>query len=61
MNDTDEEIDTAEIAEEECFEYLKRSTAKAVERMKAAKIPHWIETHRRMKWRLAMRKSIATR
>ena len=29
--------------------------------MNAAKIPCWIETHRRMKWRLAMRKpSIAT-
>ena len=34
---------------------MKRSTATAIERMKAAKIPCWIETHRRMKWRLAMR------
>ena len=34
---------------------MKRSTVIAGERMKAAKIPCWIETHRRMKWRLAMR------
>ena len=55
MKDTDEEIDTAEIEEEEWIEYMKRSTATAIQRMKAAKIPCWIETHRRMKWRLAMR------
>ena len=34
---------------------MKRSAATAIERMKAAKIPCWIEAHRRMKWRLAMR------
>ena len=55
MKDTDEEIDTAEIEEEEWIEYMKRSTATAIKRMKAAQIPCWIETHRRMKWRLAMR------
>ena len=49
MKDTDEEIDTAEIHEEEWIECVKRSTATAVERMKAGKIPCWIETHRRMK------------
>ena len=48
MKDSDEEIDTVEIEEE-------RTTAIAIERMKAAKIPCWIETHRRKKWRLAMR------
>ena len=37
MKDSDEEIDTAEIEEEE-----------------------WIETHRRMKWRLAMRIAFQT-
>ena len=57
MKDTDEEIDTAEIEEEEWIEYMKRSTATAVEGMEAAKIPCWIETHRRMKWRLAMTKA----
>ena len=46
---------TSEIEEDDWIEYMKRSTATAVERMKAAKIPCWIEMHRRMKWRLAMR------
>ena len=55
MNDTDDEIDIDEIEEEDWFEYMKRSTAVAVERMTAAQIPCWIETHRRMKWRLALR------
>ena len=52
-NDVDEEIDTAEIEEEDGIEYTKRSTAS--ERMKAVKIKFWMETHRRMKWRLTMR------
>ena len=55
MNDTDEEIDTAEIEEEDWIEYMKRSTDEAMERMKTAKIHCWIKTRRRMKWRLAMR------
>ena len=55
MKDTDEEIDTGEIEEEDWIEYMKRSTATAVEKMKAAKIPCWIETHTRLNWRLAMR------
>ena len=55
MNDTDEEIDTAEIEEEDWIEYIKRSTDEAMERMKTAKIQCWIKVHRRMKWRLAMR------
>ena len=38
MKDTDEEIDTAEIEEEEWIEYMKRSTATAIERMKAVEI-----------------------
>ena len=46
--------DTGEIEEEDWIEYMKRSTATAVEKMKAVKIPCWVETHRRMKWRLAM-------
>ena len=32
MNDGDEEIDTAEIEEEAWFDYVKRSTAAAIER-----------------------------
>ena len=38
MENTDEEIDTGEMDEEGWKEYMKRSTAFAVERMKAAKI-----------------------
>ena len=34
MKDTDEEIDTGEIEEEDGIEYMKRSTAAAVEKMK---------------------------
>ena len=37
MKDTDEDIDSAEIEKEEWIEYMKRSKALAVERMKAAK------------------------
>ena len=55
MKDTDEEIDTGEIEEEDWIEYMKRSTATAVDRMKTAKVPCWIATRRRMKWRLAMK------
>ena len=55
MNDTDEEIDTAEIEEEDWIEYIKRSTDEAMQRMETAKIHCWMKAHRRMKWRLAMR------
>ena len=44
--DTDEDIDTAEIEEEDRIDHMKRSTANAAERMKAAKIPCWIGTIR---------------
>ena len=55
MNDTDEEIDTAEIEEQDWIEYMKRSTDEAMVRMKTAKVQCRIKAHRRMKWRLAMR------
>ena len=57
-NDTDDEIDTTAIEEEEeeeCIEYTERSTDEAVEKMENAKIRCWIKTHKRMKWRLALR------
>ena len=44
-NGTDEEIDTAEIEQEDWIKYIKRSTLGAEERMNAAKIPCWTETH----------------
>ena len=55
MNDTDAEIDTAEIEEEDWIDHMKRSTEEAMEWMRTAKIHCWIKTHRRMKWRLAMK------
>ena len=55
MNDTEEEIDTSEIEEEDWIEHMKRSTAIAVARMTNSKMPMLGVTHRRMKWRLAMR------
>ena len=50
----DEEIEKCE-KEEEWFEFIKRSTKEFEEHMKKMKILCWIETHRRMKWRMAMR------
>ena len=47
MKVTDEDIDTADIEEEEWIEYMKGSTDEAMERMKSSpKIPRRIETHR---------------
>ena len=46
---------TVEIEEEDWIEYMKRSTAAAVDQMRIATIPCWIETRNRMKWRSAMR------
>ena len=53
--DSDKDIDTAEIQQEDWIESMKRRTAAAEEEMRKAKIPCWNEMHRRMKWRLAMR------
>ena len=54
-NDTDEEIDTTVIGEEDWIEYIKRCTDEAMEKMENAKIRCWIKTHKRMNWRLALR------
>ena len=51
--DNDEEIDAAEIEEEEWEEYIKRSTNEAMKKMEKEKIRCWNMT--KMKWRLAMR------
>ena len=53
--DNDEEIDTAEIEEEEWVEYIERSTIEAMEKIENEKIRCWMLTQRKMKWRLAMR------
>ena len=50
VNDTDEEIDTAEIEEEEWIEYVKRTLMKPCNGWKLQKkIQCWIKAHRRMK------------
>ena len=53
--DSDNDMDTAEVGEEEWIEYIKRRTGDAQDKMKATNIPCWIETQRKMKWRLEMR------
>ena len=53
--DSDEEMDTIEIEEEDWTEYIKRSTADALDKMERAKIRCWIRTHKKMKSKLALR------
>ena len=44
-NDTEKEIDTTVIEEEEWIEYIKRSTDEATAKMENAKIRCWNKTH----------------
>ena len=53
--DSEKDIDTAEIEEEDWFDYIRRSTADAIDKMEHAKIRCWNRTHRKMKWKLALR------
>ena len=54
--DSEKEIDTIEIEEEEDWiDYIKRSTADALDKMERAKIRCWNKTHKKMKWKLALR------
>ena len=48
-NDTDDEMDRTEIEEENWFDYRKRSTEEAIDKMDDAKIRCWTKTHKRMK------------
>ena len=48
-------FDTAEIEEEDWFDYIRRSTADAIDKMEHAKIRCWNRAHRKMKWKLALR------
>ena len=54
-NDTEEEIDTTVIEEEDWIEYIKGSTEEATEKMENAKVRCWNKTHKRMKRRLALK------
>ena len=53
--DSEKDIDTAETEEEDWFDYIRRSTADAIDRMDHAKIRCWNKTHKKMKWKLASR------
>ena len=52
--DSDEEMDTVEIEEEDWIEYMKRSIVDALDKMERAKIHSWNRTQK-MKWKLALR------
>ena len=49
QSDLDDDMDTAEVEEEEWIEYIKRSTRDAEENMRTANVPGWIEAQRKMK------------
>ena len=53
--DSEKDIDTVEIEEEDWIDYIRRSTADAIDKMEHAKIRCWNKTHRKMKWKLALR------
>ena len=45
--DSEKEIDTIEIEEEDWIEYIKRSTVDALDKMERAKIRCWNRTHKK--------------
>ena len=47
--------DSDEIEEEDWIDYIRRSTADAIDMMEHARILCWNKTHRKMKWKLALR------
>ena len=53
--DSEKDIDTIEIEEEDWIDYIRRSTADALDKMEHAKIRCWNRTHKKMKWKLALR------
>ena len=53
--DSEKDIDTIEIEEEDWIDDIKRSTADAFDKMEHAKIRCWNRTHKKMKWKLALR------
>ena len=53
--DSEKDIDTVEIEEEDWIDYIKRSTADAIDKMEHARIRCWNKTHRKMKWKLTLR------
>ena len=52
---TDEENDKGEVEGEDWIEYIKTRTKEAEEHLAKTRITCWIEAHRKMKWRMALR------
>ena len=53
--DSDKDIETVEIEEEDWIDHIRRSTADAIDKMEHAKIRCCNKTHRKMKWKLVLR------
>ena len=45
--DSDKDIDTVEIEEEDWIDYIRRSTADAIDKIERAKIRCWNRTHKK--------------
>ena len=54
-DDLDEEMDTTTIEEEEWIDYIKRRPEDVMDKMERAKIRCWNRTHKKMKWKMALR------
>ena len=54
-SDTDDSTSGAETEEEDWIDKIKRSTRESEEKMRTFNISCWIETERKLKWRLAIR------
>ena len=52
---TDEENDKGEVEGEDWIEYIKTRTKEAEEHLAKTRITCWIEAHRKMKWKKALR------
>ena len=53
--DSYKELDTIVIEDEDWIEYIQRSTVDTLDKMEHAKIRCWNRTHKKMKWKLALR------
>ena len=53
--DSEKDIDTIEIEEEDWIDYIKRSAADALDKMERAKIRCWNRTRKKLKWKLTLR------
>ena len=52
--DSEKDIDTVEIEEEDWIDYIRRSTADAIDKMEHARIRCWNKTHRKMEMEISI-------